>query len=163
MKIESKIFIYSDAHGNISAREVSNISESDEYIQALCHSSQALRTFRKDRILEYILDRNEIETKLKYHIANSPPPTNTIKRNPENKLEVCFTGFKKADKERLNSLAKSWDLYVRPSVTSKLAILCCGYNAGPTKMEKARHQGVMVLSECQFDLFLKTGEVPEEA
>lgn len=163
MAIESKMFIYRDVHGNISAREVSNISESDEYIQALCHSAQALRTFRKDRILEYISDINKVELKLQFHIENSPPPSNPIKRNPEKKPEVCFTGFKKDDKQRLISLAESAGLYIRPSVTSKLSILCCGYNAGPAKMEKARHQGVMVLSESQFELLLKTGEVPEEA
>ncbi len=56
MDRESKFFVYSDVNGNITGRQVSDISENDIYIQALCHKAQNIRTFRKDRILEYVSD-----------------------------------------------------------------------------------------------------------
>ena len=73
-----------------------------------------------------------------------------------------FTGFKKDDKEKLFALAESEGLFVRSKVTSNLNFLCCGYNAGPAKIEKARQQGVIALTEAQFVTMLKTGEIPEE-
>ena len=165
---KSKIFIYMDAHGNITAREVTNISETEDHIQCICLTAEALRTFRKDRILEYLENQEQISERIAYHIANNPEPAtkrNTTKRNTNTtgSLEVCFTGFNKADKEQLTALAESKNMYIRTSVTTNLHFLCCGYNAGPSKIEKSRHQGVIVLTENQFRLMLETGEIPEES
>ncbi|WP_157725642.1 BRCT domain-containing protein [Vitreoscilla filiformis] len=126
-----------------------------------------MRTFRKDRVLEYIDDNINVEARLSYHISNNPPPiekerkTVFRKANDSGKLEICFTGFKQADKDRLTSLAEANNFFIRPSVTKNLHFLCCGYNAGPSKIEKSRHQGVMILSEDQFMLLVDTGEIPE--
>ena len=168
MSDENKVFIYRDSRGNITAREVTNISETEDYIQCICLKADALRTFRKDRVLEYIGNQNQVSERLAYHIANNPKPmTKDIgtprRKNIEGNLEVCFTGFKKEDKEKLTKLAESEKLFVRTSVTKKLHFLCCGYNAGPSKIEKSRHQGVVVLSESQFRSMLETGEIPEDA
>ena len=169
MSNENKVFIYRDARGNITAREVTNISETDDYIQCLCLKANALRTFRKDRVLEYLdSSKTKISERLTYHIANNPEPMpkgagSARKINTTGSLEVCFTGFKKVDKEQLTALAESENIFVRASVTKNLDFLCCGYNAGPSKIEKSRHQGVVVLSESQFRNMLETGEIPEEA
>lgn len=40
-------------------------------------------------------------------------------------------------------------------------ILCCGYNAGPTKVTAARMKGVLILDEEQFLNMVSTGEVPD--
>ena len=58
-------------------------------------------------------------------------------------------------------LVDNADMVARKSVTVDLNFLCCGANAGPKKIEKAREQGVVVLSEEQFKTLLKTGEIPE--
>ena len=76
-------------------------------------------------------------------------------------FEVCFTGFKKADKERLTTLATENKMFVRSSVTQNLQVLCCGYNAGPTKVTAARMKGVLILDEEQFLHMTSTGEVPD--
>ncbi|UHD15719.1 BRCT domain-containing protein [Thiocapsa bogorovii] len=164
-----RLFIYQDAKGSITARKVINVSESEQYIQGVCTSSNALRTFRKDRILDDAVDDENINTKLEHYLSINPQPLTSsayIRRrapNLDGAPEVCFTGFKKDDKEDLIALANSFDMVVRSAVTSNLAFLCCGYNAGPKKIEKSRHQGVVVMSELQFREMLKTGEIPEEA
>jgi predicted DNA-binding transcriptional regulator YafY len=59
-------FIYQNATGNITARKISNISETDTYIhiQGVCHNLNELRTFRKDRILEVLGDEAELKQRL---------------------------------------------------------------------------------------------------
>lgn len=86
----------------------------------------------------------------------------SFSNNPKvNLFEVCFTGFKKDDKERLISLATDNKMSVRTSVTQNLQVLCCGYNAGPKKVDAARMKGVVILDESQFQLLVETGEVPD--
>lgn len=77
-------------------------------------------------------------------------------------MDVCFTGFSKADKTELANLANEKNMMVRQSVTKHLDILCYGYNAGPKKLESALSQGVMILNRNQFVNLLATGEVPED-
>jgi NAD-dependent DNA ligase len=162
------MFIYQDAKGIITARRVENVSESEVYIQGICSSAGALRTFRKDRILDDEVDESNINKKLEHWLSINPKLVTTARShhrrlNPTGAPEVCFTGFKKNDKAALIELAGSSGMVVRTSVTSNLDFLCCGYNAGPKKIEKSRHQGVVVLSEPQFKTMLETGEIPEDA
>ncbi len=163
-------FIYQDARGNITFREVLDILEDDDYIQAYCLASEGLRTFRKDRILEVIDDTQIGLQRLQYHVENSPPPLpDPVPRGPYNvrinktgAAEICFTGFKKIDKERLETTAEDTGLFVVTSVRKSLEFLCCGYNAGPKKIEKAREQGAFILNEEQFLTLMETGELPVE-
>lgn len=161
---EIKRFIYQDARGNVTAREVENVSESGEYLQGICLTANALRTFRIDRILEYV-NSSDIDLRLEFHITNCPPPkpkgASSRKTNTNGNPEICFTGFKKTDKEELVKLAEESGMFIRASVTAHLDFLCCGYNAGPKKIEKTRHQGVVALNENQLKEMLETGEIPE--
>lgn len=162
---ELKQFIYQDARGNVTAREVENTSESGEYLQGICSRANSLRTFRLDRILEYVNSSN-IEERLAFHLEHCPPPRpkgiSTKRNNAKGKPEICFTGFKSEDKKLLEELAEQSGMFIRTSVTASLDFLCCGYNAGPKKIEKARHQRVVALNESQFKELLETGEIPEE-
>jgi len=152
-------FIYCNARGNITIRTVSNISETEDYLQGICLQAKELRTFRKDRILEKFPDEVSAEARLSYHISTSPPPRPVTHR--QNSIDICFTGFKSNDKERLKGLAENAGIVVRNSVTKSLNFLCGGYNAGPSKIEKARSQGAVFLNEEQFVKLLETGEIPE--
>ncbi len=78
----------------------------------------------------------------------------------EKLTQVCFTGFSAVEKAELSALAWESKLEVVNSVTKRLAFLCAGENAGPAKLEKARQQGVLVLSREQFVQLLETGEIP---
>ena len=82
--------------------------------------------------------------------------------NEGGKIETCFTGFTKEDKERLTTIAKEKNMLVRETVTVKLDFLCGGYNAGSAKKEKAKNQGAIFLTEEQFLLMIETGELPEK-
>lgn len=150
-------FIYQDARGRITARVISDISEAGEYIQGHCHTKDDLRTFRKDRILEVLNKNDNADERLHYHTSVNSPPRAQPKSH--DLLDVCFTGFKSDDKKRLIELAESKGLIVRSSVTQKLNFLCCGYNAGPKKIVKARKQGVIALNENQFIHLLEAGEI----
>ena len=58
-------------------------------------------------------------------------------------------------------MAEGNGIVVRSTVKNNLNFLCCGYNAGPKKIEKARAQNVIALDEEQFVRLLETGEIPE--
>lgn len=145
-----------------------NITKVYEYhIAGVDTANNRHKTFRRDQILEYsdnfkeVLDRFEVEpSKL---VARKPRgTTGTGKQyNPDQLMEVCFTGFRKADKERLIALAEESKLYVTSRVTLNLGILVCGYNAGPKKIEDAIKSAnkVEIMEEDEFLHFLETGEV----
>lgn len=171
MSDDGLMFVYVDSRGDISSRAVVRVSESDGYIQGICLMSNAFRTFRKDRVLEYVEAVDQLQDRLEYW--QSPENAEAVDQaavrgghgvgTPHAKrgIEICFTGFKAADKERLTKSAQIAGMIVRTSVATALDFLCCGYNAGPKKIEKARHQGVVTLSEDQFLTLVETGEIPE--
>lgn len=80
--------------------------------------------------------------------------------NPDDRLQICFTGFTPSQKEVLMGLAEENDMKVVMSVTKKLNFLCVGDNAGPKKLEKAISQGIQVLTESQYVAMIETGEIP---
>lgn len=83
----------------------------------------------------------------------------TKKKVVDTRQYVCFTGFPTERKQELTDIAYDNRLQVVQSVTQKLNYLVCGINAGPKKMEKARSQGVSVMTEFSFLNMLDTGEV----
>ncbi|MCL6353622.1 hypothetical protein [Pectobacterium polaris] len=152
-------FVYINAQRVISAYYLSQVSESEEHFQGICHRSNQLKTFRKDRLIKNFLSYEEA---LKVAIATDASQYLHLFQKPKaNFFEVCFTGFKKGDKDRLVSLAIENKMSVRSSVTQNLQVLCCGYNAGPTKVTAARMKGVLILDEEQFFHMVSTGEVPD--
>ncbi|MCD4674967.1 MAG: hypothetical protein K8S18_03095 [Desulfobacula sp.] len=153
------VFIYKDAIGKITARAVELAYETDQHLEGLCLTAMEHRTFRKDRILEVIENIDDVEESLQYHIDTNPPPKTIVKQR--DLLDICFTGFKKKEKQKLIKSAKDFGFKIRKAVTDNLDILCCGYNAGPKKIEKAKSQGTLVLNEVQFHSIIETGEIPE--
>jgi len=159
---ERKIFIYCNPRGEITAREVFDYSENDEYLEGFCSHAEAFRMFRKDRVLEWLPDSTNLEERLQFFIETSPPPKPKRVYHASNLPDICFTGFKSGLKKELIAIAKSFGLAVRSSVTANLDCLVCGITAGPSKMEKARCQGVLIINESQFRTLAETGELPEE-
>lgn len=162
-------FIYCDSRGEITYREISNISKTEIYIQGYCVSDNGFRTFRKDRVLEHIDGNINHEERLEFHRDRLPAPkekgeTRSYNRrvNKFDKPEICFTGFKKEIKLNLVEMAETSGMFVRGSVTKNLVYLCCGGNAGPQKIEDSRHQGSIIINESQFSELLETGEIPEQ-
>lgn len=75
---------------------------------------------------------------------------------------ICFTGFSKTAKNELIQLAKTKKLEVKSDVTNNLLYLCCGPNAGPSKMKKAKSNGTILISEDDFRT-LEAGKVIDTA
>ena len=76
-------------------------------------------------------------------------------------FKVCFTWFSKADKAGLTELAESAGMKVVTGVSASLDFLCCGDNAGWSKMKKANELGVPLVRDEQIRLLVETGELPE--
>jgi BRCT domain type II-containing protein len=83
------------------------------------------------------------------------------KPRKEKLTQVCFTGFSAVEKAELSALAATARLEVVGSITKNLAFVCAGENAGPSKLEKAKGQGVHVLNREQFEHLLETGEIQD--
>lgn len=157
-------FTYTNADGITKHRKVRVVHVDDVYIEGYCHTANDTRTFRLDRIdglieqegeyypVEEWLERQGIYT-VKYR------PKLQIKKSKSNPLEICFTGFSKADKEHLEIIAKVHDFKVRKTVTHNLNFLVTGYNAGPSKIDAAISVGAILLNESQFRKMIETGEI----
>jgi BRCT domain type II-containing protein len=79
--------------------------------------------------------------------AHFPPKT---KRPGSSKPEICFTGFRPDAKASLEKLAEQNGFRLVTGVTVRLKVLVTGEAPGPSKMAKARQQGVTILSEAEF-------------
>ncbi|WP_157955156.1 hypothetical protein [Halomonas denitrificans] len=149
-------FIYEDANGNTSAREVSDFSDDGVYIEGFCHSRRAVRTFRRDRVVEYL----EGEELLVPMIDPDDIVDEPFADRPG--MEILFTGFSEDERFDLESDAEEAGLVVRKTVTKNLMFVCAGPRAGSTKLAKAREQGCTLLDKPQLKRMLLTGELPDQ-
>ncbi len=150
-------FVYCNAVGELSRRELTKWAEVGHYIKGFSAGSAALRTFRKDRISEYLdgaADRLDIP-------YSSPPPRPVKDQAPDLRPQILFTGFGSVLRADLEAQSIAAGLRVCKTVTQNLCYLCTGPNAGPVKVEKSRAQRVYIVNEVQLRLLLETGELPD--
>jgi len=83
----------------------------------------------------------------KWVYENHPPKTH---RRTSSKPEICFTGFRPEDRTSMEKLAEENSYRVVGSVTINLKVLVTGEAPGPSKLEKARQQGVSILTRGEF-------------
>jgi len=161
--MEEMHFVYINANARIAAHSLINISRSEHHIQGVCTQSHSVKTYRLDRILKEYASADEAFSAR--DTFNPDSYSHLINKNKgtlnKQTFDICFTGFKKADKERLIAVAYENELTVRDSVTKNLQILCCGYNAGPSKVNAARMKGIVIIDEPGFSHFIETGEIPD--
>lgn len=160
-------FLYINSAGDKSTHAIVNLVEKDDYIQGYSVTRKGYRTYRKDRVISMFDSSSELDSFIASGQINDAVssieteiPRSQLSKNKS--LDICFTGFDKTAKDELSRLATSFNLTVRTGVTSKLAFLCCGANAGWRKIEDANTKGSIILSEEQFKHFVKTGEIPYE-
>lgn len=144
-------FTYQDARGQVKDWALKNWKESGKYITGFCSQDDKYRTYRKDRVLEYLANAASV---LLQPFIEPPPPVSA-------KPDVLFTGFLKARRAELEAIAVNAGMRVRKTVTQNLVFLCCGPNAGPTKIEGARDKGSFIMFEDSFLSMLETGELTE--
>jgi hypothetical protein len=171
-------FEYVDRAGNRTRRRVDVWAVDDEYLEGWCHHAQDARTFVVGRIRGWITDtgtgeilpsrewaraaqNNPANGKVDYNAIFERAPRSHIKARPSKvqKPEIHFTGFPTAKKKRLQALATERGMQVRETVTQGLDYLCTGPNAGPTKVAKAKAQGIILLNEQQLGRLWETGEL----
>lgn len=145
-------FIYEDSQGNISTREVSNWREDSGYLKGYCHKAGEIRTFRLDRIVEFLDGKD---------LLSPAAPTPLYRKQKEDAIEILFTGFTKARRAQLEETANKFGMRVCKTVTVGLSFICAGPTAGSTKLRNAHAKGVPVLDESGFLKLLETGEIPE--
>lgn len=148
-------FIYQDARGEVREWVIPRWTENTRYIQGRSERDTLPRTFRKDRVLEYL----EGADQLLFDLAK-PAPEPVPRTQSDTRPQILFTGFKSADRARLESKATDHGFRVMKTAGKSLAVLCIGHNAGPTKVEAARETGAFIVTEEQLDHLLLTGEVP---
>lgn len=158
-------FEYVNAAGEVSRRDLSKWQEVGYYVHGNQVDDGRFLTFRKDRITRYF---DGCDALLDTPIAPAPPrlpraESSSAPRPQDAKLEILFTGYPAVQRANLEALAAEAGLKVVQTVTTHLTFLCCGPNAGPAKVEKARAKNVYVFQEPDFKLLLQTGELPDAA
>lgn len=148
-------FSYRDAEGVESVRVLTHWSENTRYIQGRGEADTLPRTFRKDRVLEYLDGCEQL-----LFDAAAPAPEPAPKAQSDTRPQILFTGFKSADRSRLEAFATEHGFRVMKNAGKSLAVLCIGYNAGPSKVEDAREAGAFIVTEEQLQHLIATGEVP---
>lgn len=156
--------IYKNAHGEVTARDINVVHEDDEYIDAFCNTTGAYKTFKRERILADVDDINTSSTQ--QLVAEWQSQSAIIQRgsglkwqNKANKPEVCFTGFAAKDKAELIAYAEAHGFFVRTDVSEGLSFLVCGTTAGPSKLQKAKAKGILLLNSATFKHLAETGEI----
>lgn len=147
-------FIYRDAEGRVAEWHLTRWKEKTRYIQGRNEQDTLPRTFRKDRVIEYLEGAEQLLGDL------APPAPEPAPRAPtDSRPQILFSGFKQADRARLEQLAEEKGLRVVKTPTAQLAFFCGGYNAGPAKIEAARERGAIILTEAQLVHLIQTGEI----
>lgn len=148
-------FIYTNASGETRERTLTRWNENTVYIQGRNETDMLPRTFRKDRVNEYLEGADQLL------FDQAPPaPVPAPKAQADDRPKILFTGFKAADRQRLEIWAEANGLRVMRSKSPFLSFLCVGANAGPSKVEAAREAGAFIVSEDELVWILETGELP---
>lgn len=159
-------FLYENAQGEISDREIDVDQVGTSHFSGFCHLENAERTFRFDRILGMatLADSGKMVLPEQLRDLLRGYDEQELRRRKRTTAKTCseilFTGFKKDRRTELEEIAHEAGMVVRKNVTTNLDFLCAGSNAGPSKLADALDRGVTVLDEQQFLLMLETGEVP---
>lgn len=156
--METKFFVYQNADKVLSAQRVINFTDKGNYLTGFSLTDKGPRTFRYDRVIELVGSETELMERFGYWQINE-----VINPHKSQKIEIHFTGFKAADKARLEETAEEAGMQVNSSMSDYVEVLCCGYNAGPKKLEKARANHIIIISEPEFMQLLETGEIPSLA
>ena len=147
------LFDYTDSAGKTRLWSLVNVHEAEYHFSGIATDVGAYRTFKKSRVNRYI---DGSESMLSTPFAVQP----TVEKPPAG-LEILFTGFAAARRKELENLTKqSGGLKLVKTPTEHLRFICCGYNAGPSKVRAAIERGAWVLTEDDFLRLIDMGELP---
>ena len=155
------LFSYLGADGVTSKRALKDWSEEGHYLKGFDTTVGQVRTFRKDRIVEYFDDAAQF---LASPRGVAPPRLRSGPPRPKDERpQILFTGFAAVQRAHLEQLSDAAGLCVVKSVTQALVFLCAGPRAGPAKVQQARLQRVYIVREPALHALLETGELPDDS
>lgn len=164
-------FNYRDAKGEISQRTLVQWSEKSTHIQGRSGEDTFPKTFRKDRVVEY-LEGQELLLNDAAPPAPKPKPSAIAaaaaaaatrpapKATTDGQNQILFTGFVASERSDLEQKAEGFGLKVMKTAGKALTFLCYGDNAGPAKVAKAQEAGAFIIDSEQFLTLIQTGELP---
>jgi hypothetical protein len=163
---DDMIIVYKNRYNEVKAYSLKLTRELEDRFDAIQTDTGQIKTFIKGNILAdgfLSFDRADKEAKSlqQNYELNFPQrmPSRDGWNNKEGKFEVCFTGFRRADKEHLEVLATETGFRVRSKPTKGLGLLVCGYNAGPSKVAEATRMAVPVVHEIEgFINYIEKGK-----
>lgn len=147
-------FLYRKPDGEEVEATLSNWRESGRYLVGFNPEIGMLRTYRKDRVVQY---HNDCDKQLDQPFIDPPPIVKKAQRLPE----ILFTGFAASERNALEKYAAESGFQVVKTPTKQFDYLCCGPNAGPAKIEKARLAGAWLLMGSDLTVLVETGELPD--
>ncbi|SHE99888.1 twin BRCT domain-containing protein [Modicisalibacter ilicicola DSM 19980] len=149
---ERLCFVYEDAQGNVTTREISRFADDGVYLKGFCHHAGEMRTFRRNRIVRFLEGEHLLEPIVQQLAGRDGAP-----------MEILFTGFSEDDRFDLECEAEDAGMIVRKTVTKNLTFVCAGSRAGQAKLSQARARGCTIMNQDQFEQMLATGELPSRA
>ena len=154
-------FIYINRFNEVKPYEVNILHKHDEEIIVYDLREKKEKTFITENILSQHSSFNDAENKSQilqkeYQILPRNVTGKTF-ANTDKKMEVCFTGFSKEEKKELIQIATDKNLFIRTDVSSRLSLLVCGPNTGPSKLKKAKSLSIKIINGKQeFINFLRS-------
>lgn len=164
VKKSGQYLVYKNRFNEVKPYEVEVLHSHEQTLEVFDVIANKTKTFVNDNVLGEYRSFAEAERHAKLKQKNyeiiTPVKVGANIGNHSYKPEVCFTGFKKAEKAELILLAESKGLFVRSDVSSKLSVLICGDNAGPSKIKRAEKAGANIIrGKSAYLSFLETGEL----
>lgn len=148
-------FIYRDAEGNKSTRELINFKLNNGKVRGFCLDSEAIRTFRLDRIVSFIEGESQLYGTEAIAAKRAESPDNVRSGDPE----ITFSGFDAKTRASLEKTAKAHGFVVRKSVTKNLDYFVAGQRRSGSKLAEAEDKpGCSVIDKEGFLWLLATGE-----
>lgn len=94
----------------------------------------------------------------KYKAEDKIPRTDleNVCDNPFKEKVVVLTGFSKCDSQNYAHKLNELGAIIKDSVNKKTNILIAGYNAGPSKLQKAQEFGAQIMPESELIEILKS-------
>ncbi len=158
-------FDYSTEDGEISSRRVlvqsTSYSGDRQYLEGICKTRNAHRTFRVDRVIGTMtrVDDGEQIRASQLFAVSTPKPAAVFtassslgapKKKRDWETAVFFAGFGAAKRSELEELAEAAGWQVRTSITKTVDYVVTGSIAGGGQLAKAEELGIDVLDEDGF-------------
>lgn len=160
-KNKNHFFIYINRFNEVKPYEVNILHKYDEEIIVYDLREKKEKTFITENILSEHSSFNDAKKKSQilqkeYQMLPRNVTGKTF-ANTDKKMEVCFTGFSKEEKKELIQIATDKNLFIRTDISSRLSLLVCGLNTGPSKLEKAKTLSIKIINGKQeFINFLES-------